>query len=359
MKMCNAFGLHGYVVDLFAYRGNSATDVYRYYGVSRCFDIREIRNSALPGVRRLLRAGNGALLHTGGGRPDLIYGRDLYSLLAASVSGVPVIFEAHTAPSSVVDRYLTARLLKRKNLLRLVVISSALARDYVSLYPWFDEQRVVVAHDGADEPVPNASTRLAAWPGRPDKVQAGYVGSLFPGKGAEVVTELARRLPDIDFHIVGGDPAEVHKVRESFPGTNLFMHGYVEHSKVPEYMACMDIALLPPQKNVHVSRTIDIGSWMSPLKLFEYMAAKLPIVGSALPVVEEVLKNNVNAILVPPEDLDSWTRGVHELARDRELRARLALQAYTDFTSSYTWAGRSERVLQGVEITSGCRYRAS
>ena len=41
--------------------------------------------------------------------------------------------------------------------------------------------------------------------------------------------------------------------------------------------------------------------WMSPLKMFEYMAAARPIVASDLPALREVLNEN-NALLIPPDN---------------------------------------------------------
>lgn len=348
MKMCNAFGALGHEVTLIAYKGSDTADVYDYYCVTPCFDIREIQHSTIPGVRRVLRAIGGAQVQKRHRTPDLIYGRDLYSMLAASRLGLPMIYESHMGPQSLMDRYLTARMLRAGNLRRLVVISDVLAKDYISLYPSFDQQRLMVAHDGADAPDQNAFTGKVNWPGRKKAIQAGYVGSLYPGKGADTVVALAARLPDIDFHIVGGKPEEVATLRSTFCGSNLYMHGYVPHREVRHHLACLDIALLPAQHHVHLSRTLDIGRWMSPLKLFEYMASRLPIVGSRLPVIEEVLAHNVNALLVKAEALDSWTEAVAALAADQGLREKLANRAYSDFTDVYTWRARAHRVLADI-----------
>jgi glycosyltransferase involved in cell wall biosynthesis len=348
MKMCSAFGRHGHEVVLSAYRGAGSADVYAYYDALPNFAIAAIRHSRLPGVKRFLRALSGAAAVRRRPPPDLIYGRDLYSVLAAaSSSRIPFIYESHMAPRSAGDRYLTARLLENPRLRQFVVISQGLADAYAALYPWFPAKKLLIAHDGADEPATHEGERaLAAWPGRAGVVQLGYVGSLFPGKGAEVVIELAGRLPGLDFHVVGGKPEDVARIRGAYRGGNLFLHGYVEHRRVPALMSRMDIALLPPQKNVLIAKTIDIGAWMSPLKLFEYMAARLPIVSSALPVIEEVLTNEVDALLVPAGDLDAWAAAVERLARDEALRNALAERGYEEFTSRYTWSARAERVLR-------------
>ena len=62
----------------------------------------------------------------------------------------------------------------------------------------------------------------------------------------------------------------------------------------------------------------------SPLKLFEYMAAGRPIVASDLPSIREVLRDGVNALLVPPGDPVAMAAAIARLLGDRALAARLA-----------------------------------
>jgi glycosyltransferase involved in cell wall biosynthesis len=352
MKMCNAFAGGGHDVTLFAYRVGKDVDVHAYYGVKRPFSIRPLPLVPLPGLKRLTRA----LAAAHGVRrlppPELIYGRDLYSLLAAVGTSVPVVYEAHMPPQTRSDARLVKRLLDAKNVVRLVVISDALAQRFTALYPALSPSRVVVAHDAADEPSFDASSAPLEWHGRPGVAQIVYAGSLLPGKGAELVVALARKLPQYDFHLVGGSEEDVRKIRAESGGQhgNLFTHGHVAHQRVAEYLRRAQIALLPSQQRVIVSSGADIGEWMSPLKLFEYMACRLPIVASALPVMREVLVDGENALLVPAGDLDAWTHAVDRLAADAALRERLASRAFEDFHERYTWAKRSERVLAGLHV---------
>ena len=54
------------------------------------------------------------------------------------------------------------------------------------------------------------------------------------------------------------------------------------------------------------------------------------------------------AILVPSEDIDAWAEAILRVARDDELRRRLADHAYTVFIREYTWQARAARVLEGI-----------
>jgi glycosyltransferase involved in cell wall biosynthesis len=88
---------------------------------------------------------------------------------------------------------------------------------------------------------------------------------------------------------------------------------------------------------------------MSPLKLFEYMACRIPIVTTDLPVIREVIRDRDNGILCPPENLPAWKKALIQLADNPELRSRVADSAYKDFCENYTWEIRAKRILDFME----------
>jgi glycosyltransferase involved in cell wall biosynthesis len=101
---------------------------------------------------------------------------------------------------------------------------------------------------------------------------------------------------------------------------------------------------MPYQQKVAASSGGDIARYLSPMKLFEYLACQRPIVSSNLAVLQEVL-NPQNAILAPADDLAAWERAIQSLQRDSDLRDRLARQARQD-AQRYTWEMRARRILE-------------
>jgi glycosyltransferase involved in cell wall biosynthesis len=89
----------------------------------------------------------------------------------------------------------------------------------------------------------------------------------------------------------------------------------------------------------------DIGKWTSPLKLFEYMAAKKPILASNIDVLREVLVHEKNSILCDPDDHDAWRTGLRRLLNDRKLAERLTNTAFADLSEKYTWSKRADTLL--------------
>jgi glycosyltransferase involved in cell wall biosynthesis len=221
------------------------------------------------------------------------------------------------------------------------VISHALAEEYLDLFGALVRGRVTVAPDGADPPNGDGLRPTSA-----GGLTLGYVGNLYPGKGMEMIAKLAERLPGFRFQVIGGSQPETARWRGRVGAANVVFHGHVPHAEAQARMRACDILLAPFQRAVWIGdEHAEIGRWMSPLKIFEYMASGRPMIASDLPVLREVLRHGANALLVDPEDPEAWVRAIEMLVADQELRHRLAAQARDDLARNYTWNQRAERIL--------------
>ncbi len=354
MQMCQAFATLGHQVMLFARPGSeTAEDVHAYYGVSRTFDIVWCRRPGIEGLGGLLYGRRVARAVTARPLPEAFYGRDIYSLVAVASLGRPMVFEAHMLPTGIVGKALQRWLFRRKNFSRLVVISRALAQGYRELFPWLEEAVVVVAPSALDATHAHAAAHPQAIDVRQragGRTQVGYVGQLYQGKGVELILALARRLPDIDFHLVGGtDELVTYWRNASQDMPNIRFHGHVAPAQTEQFRQAMDVLLAPYQEAVlteHGSR--NIAPWMSPLKLVEYMGSRKSIIASDLAALRETLEHEINALLVPAADVEAWARAVTRLAEDPGLRERLAARACHDARQRFDLRARARAVLHGV-----------
>jgi glycosyltransferase involved in cell wall biosynthesis len=126
------------------------------------------------------------------------------------------------------------------------------------------------------------------------------------------------------------------------------MYGHVPHGDLGAYVAAFDVCIAPYRSKAKIASGKDIAQWISPLKIFEYMAAKKPIVCSDLPVIREVLNEN-NSILVPPSDVKGWVSALHRLKDDPALRQQLAEAGYDDLIRKYSWKQRARDILKYVD----------
>jgi glycosyltransferase involved in cell wall biosynthesis len=348
MKMCGAFAAAGHDVRLLipkrapveADRSLPAERVRERYGVRESFPIVRLPWPRLRG--RFLAFG---LAATGAARlrsPDLLYCRALQVAFLGIRAGLDVIYESHVPPEHLgsANRWFFERIRMSPRLVRVVVISDALARHFREVHR-IPADKVVVARSGTD--MPPADLRPERLAGGGD-MKVGYVGHLYPGKGMEVISRVAPLCPWADFHVVGGTPEDIEHWRSSLASAaNVHFHGFMEPHRLDAFRAAFDVCLLPLQREVFAAGGgLDIGPWTSPLKAFEYLAAGKPIIASDVPPLREIFDEGT-AILVPPDDVAGWAAALDWL-RDGGRRDRFGAQARR-LAKEYTWDRRVDLTL--------------
>jgi glycosyltransferase involved in cell wall biosynthesis len=192
----------------------------------------------------------------------------------------------------------------------------------------------------------------------PEGLTVGFTGHIYPGRGADLLFELAKQMPQVNFLWVGGTPDLVDFWRGKLTDakmTNVTMTGFVKHEIIPLYQAASDVLLMPYSRSISASSGQDIAEVINPMKMFEYMASGRVIVLADLPSIREVL-NEGNAVLCSAGELGNWESVIREwksaieaLLADEQRRRVLASQARRDVTQ-LTWVKREERVLRGMVV---------
>ena len=293
---------------------------------------------------------------------DVVYTRLPQAAAVASGRGQRTILEVHDLPQGRFGPWFFRRFLRGSGAARLVVITHSLAADLGSkLGAPTEPPFMLIAPDGVDLsryqglPEPQAGrASLEEFSQRSARFTAGYTGHLYAGRGVELLLELARLLPEVDFLLVGGEPDDVARLQAEIQSRrleNMIATGFIPNADLPRYQAACDVLLMPYQKRVTASSGGDIARYLSPMKLFEYLACGRPILSSDLPVFGEIL-NAGNAILLPPDNAEAWAAALTALQNDPPRRDALGLQARQDATH-YTWEGRARRIFEGVEAPNG------
>ncbi len=349
MKMCQAFADNGHEVVLLApnrYKEyeNGVDDVYEYYGVRKNFEIRKLPYIYTRILRNFYYAYQ-TLKEIKIINPDLVYGRDLYGCFFNSYK-YATIFEAHSPMNNFVSKQLLNLMDKNHLYKHTVVISDAL-KNLILKSQNIKSDKIVVAHDGADEVVD--FDIKAELQGNKESLKVGYVGHLYKGKGIEVIADIAKKTSEgVEFHIVGGLEKDINRWKSIIKNKNVYFYGFVPQNEVSSYINAMDVCLLPNQKEVLTHGAdkggMNISDFTSPLKMFEYMAHKKAIICSDLPVLREIL-NEDNSVLVKCDDILDWRKAI-EVLQDDSLRLQIANRAYEDFIKKYTWKIRAKNVIK-------------
>lgn len=227
----------------------------------------------------------------------------------------------------------------------LVLCSSAAIRD--SLHAeGVPPERVAVLPNG----VPSAAAqRLPADPGRrralglsPDHTVVAYVGSFQPFHRVGLLVEALAR-PDVPEHVRvllvgdGGERAQVEALAQSLGVAHRVVAvGRVPSEDVAQHLALADAAVLPAT-----------ADYTNPMKLYDYLAAGLPVVAPDQRAVRDVLGDVPAALFVPGSAAD-LARQLTLLAEDGALRERLA-HASRGAGTTHSWDARARALLAELD----------
>lgn len=348
MKMCQAFADNGNEVILvvpnrYKEQIKNINNVYSYYNVRKNFKIIFVKYMYLRYIGIINHSIN-VFIKLSDIKPDFVYGRDFYSCFLSSFKYSTAI-EIHAPLNNRIKEWMLNRIVKNKKFKKVIVISKIL-KNLIICKQNIIKNNIYVAHDGADERY-DFNTKVKSIIEN-KKLNIGYVGSLYKGKGIEVIENIAPYLPEMMFHIVGGRNDDIEYWKKKINVSNVIFYGFLSQEKINKYLNSFDICLLPNQIDVYINNNINknsnIGEYTSPLKMFEYMASKTPIVASDIPVLCEVLNHN-SAILVDSKDYKGWINSL-ELLRSKELREKLLKNANEDFILNYTWKVRAKNIIK-------------
>ncbi len=281
-----------------------------------------------------------------------VLSRSIGAATMAARLGLPTIYECHAPPQGFEKKYWNL-LTRSKQCKRIIVISNALRNIILERIPGADKLDIVVAHDGVDldrfRNLGDAATTKHKAGRDPSRPIAAYAGHLYAGRGIEIILACAKALPDWDFVLAGGTKQDVQNFTDETARlglSNIEFWGFVPNSTLAEKLSIADVLLMPYQKTVAVSSgSLDTAQWMSPLKMFEYLAMGRAIISSDLPVLREVL-NSENAALVEADSPASWIKALQNL---ETAEARLPLiNAASKSVGQYDWRKRAASILQDI-----------
>jgi len=384
LKMCEAFTQQGTDVTLlYQKRDNSAWtqdihDVLAYYGVRVPFAMKQLFCFELPFLgERLARLQfyAGIVCYLAAAvyfiifrrkSIDVIYCRDKFSLMVlgvlTAIVRIPFFYEAHDFPQSLV--WLQFLFFQQTN--GVIVLTEQLKNRF--LQRGLPAEKIMVAHDAVDleqfennkKKVPDVRALLKI---PPEAFLVGYIGrfvTMDKEKGIRELIEAMQHVADTPVPIylacIGGPMSAVPSYcaiidelglkRERFT-----FHDLVPTGDVPSYLAAFDLAAMPFPWTPHYAFN------MSPLKMFEYMAARKPIVATKLPAVMEVLKDGVNAVLVEPGNPAALARGIQHIVLDQAFARKIGENARRD-VNNYTWQRRAGKILEFINSSMSEKRRA-
>jgi glycosyltransferase involved in cell wall biosynthesis len=187
---------------------------------------------------------------------------------------------------------------------------------------------------------------------RPAATLAVFAGAFRNWHGA---VDLARAIRDLQARgrsdigaLFIGDGPEMPRVQaEAAALENVIFTGPLPHERMPACLSAADIGVAPFDVAAH--GPLALGFYWSPLKIFEYMAAGLPVVAPAVDRIPALVRNEREGLLYEPGNIRAMADAIERLT-DPALRKTLGQAARERAVREYSWSAHCRALVTAIEL---------
>lgn len=353
VKMCESFAKHNVKVELIVPRrfNHIQDDPFVYYNVEKSFKITKVvcldftswgilgfwlqRLSFLLAAKLYVRYKN----------YDFIYTRDEFCALLFR----NVVLEMHSVPKKI--RKLHYKIYQYVK--QYIVLTSFIKKELEDKLD-INTKNILVSPDGVDLKLfdiamPKKEARSILHLPQDKKIicYSGKFKTMGMDKGINIILQSLTLLPknnDIIFMAVGGSNDEIQEYKAKALQLNILdkvkFIGHIPQKKLAIYHKACDVLLMPFPYNKHYAY------YMSPLKMFEYMASQRPIIASDLPSIREILHKD-SAFFVRPDDPQGLTDKIQLILSRDHIVEKIAQNAFF-MVQKLSWHKRVGNILHFI-----------
>ncbi|MDJ0599193.1 MAG: glycosyltransferase [Crocosphaera sp.] len=168
-----------------------------------------------------------------------------------------------------------------------------------------------------------------------------YSGALYPFKGIDLLIDVAKCLPKIQFAITGGTEEQVKHYQELAQNKQVdnitFLGWIVPRSRLISLFQAADILAHP-----HLSGKS--ANFTNPVKFFQYLASGTPIVATEIPPLMSFKETVPRAVWCPPDDPNIFAQSIQK-ALELYPRKSTGYQENIEYGKEFSWEKRAEKII--------------
>ena len=217
--------------------------------------------------------------------------------------------------------------------------------------PWVPAERIVELEWGADTTrFTPAAVGGVPFARTPSDTVAVFAGAFRSWHGAVQLVEAVRHLREQGLRqfkavFVGKGP-ELSRVQQAASETDgIQCLGQIPHNAMPACLAAADIGVAPFDVDAHAP--LSLGFYWSPLKIFEYMAAGLPVVAPDIAHLRSLVRHERDGLLYDANDPEGLIKALGRLSDQKE-RVQLGQSARSRVVEHFGWRAHCEQLTLAI-----------
>ncbi len=333
MKMCDAFAKNKNVDLIVNDCSCSWGEIKKNYSLENNFKIMALNNIKVRSIIFRIFNAYKTLKIAKNFRYKFIISRNIFSSIFLAYFGKKNILEVHTELTGLTKNiFFFLKKVIQKNL-KFIFIHKELKK-YLKIYDNF-----IVLDDSINLREFNCVKKKAV------KNKFVYTGSYLKGKGIEIIINLAKYFKKYEFHTYGNIDTFPKDIKKKIGKiNNLYINDFITYDKIPKVIKSAEYLLMPyPSKIEVLIKDLDVKEYISPLKMFEYLAAKRIIFASYQKSYNHILVDNFNAVLIKKNSITEWKKRIKQVVANKNKYTILKKNSY-ETAKKFTWKKRAFKI---------------
>ncbi len=274
---------------------------------------------------------------------QLVHSRDWNFVKAAVQSGVPAIYEC----DHYVERYFESEIVHHHLFQLAVTVADPVRRNMLD--HGMPPEKLIKLHNGFNQIfLARHMHQAQAWRislmGQGQQFLAVYSGALYPFKGVDLLMDVAKHLPQVQFVFAGGSPVQVatyQNLAQERQLRNTQFLGHLPHEKLASLLQSANVLLHPHCMG-------EAATFTSPMKFFDYMASGTPIVATEIPPLMEFKPSAVVAGWCEPNQPAKLADCIAQVLQSHPYRSEGYAESM-EYVQQFSWENRIAKILSHVE----------